>query len=227
VNHKNQSKWNIRFPKEDSHQCAVILAGGDSHRMGFDKQELFLNGKRVVFSLIEQLKRIFSPILVITHRPELYVGSGVLTTSDIYQNQGPLGGIHAALSTGLAEYYYVIACDMPVLNNAFIAYMQKQVKMLKPDIICAINGIGWIEPFNAFYSARCLNPLTTYIKKENTALFKFIKTQNTFHIGFEEAKLFSPLFEMFKDVNTFQDLTEYRLSEKVTDKNMENLPVND
>ena len=55
----------------------AILAGGKSSRMGFDKQLLMENDRRILEQVVEILKQEFSDILIVTARPELYEGMGV------------------------------------------------------------------------------------------------------------------------------------------------------
>lgn len=50
-------------------QSAVILAGGKSTRMGFDKQMLEVKGVRLMERLIAQLKARFPDVLVASATP--------------------------------------------------------------------------------------------------------------------------------------------------------------
>ena len=76
---------------------AIILAGGKSTRMGFDKQLLKIDRRRLMDSIINKLKKEFDEIIIVTNRPELYIGLSHKITVDIIKDKGPLGGIHAGL----------------------------------------------------------------------------------------------------------------------------------
>ena len=76
---------------------AVILAGGKSSRMGFDKQLLMEDDRRILETVIVTLKQEFPDILIVTAKPQLYEGMGVRLCSDLYPGRGPLAGVHAAL----------------------------------------------------------------------------------------------------------------------------------
>ncbi|MDD3706441.1 MAG: NTP transferase domain-containing protein, partial [Clostridiaceae bacterium] len=57
-------------------ETAIILAGGKSSRMGFDKQFLKLRDKYVVEMIAEKLKRVFNEIVLVTGKPEEYLKYG-------------------------------------------------------------------------------------------------------------------------------------------------------
>jgi molybdopterin-guanine dinucleotide biosynthesis protein A len=192
--------------KNNFFNSAVILAGGKSSRLGFDKQQLQLNGESVVLKLYEQLGKLFPEVIIMTNKPDLYKPNKLTTISDIYKDKGPIAGIHAALATATSEYYYVTACDMPILNIPFINYMKKLIKKSFPDILCSLNERDLVEPFNGFYSKNCLSNLTTCIINNETALFKFIRKQNSQFIGTDMVKKFDPGLDMFKGVNKREDM---------------------
>ena len=73
---------------------ALILAGGQSSRMGFDKQTLQLEGQPLAIHIARQLKRIFPQILIVSQRPDLYEAwldqlPGLALMSDIYPARDP------------------------------------------------------------------------------------------------------------------------------------------
>ena len=48
---------------------------------------------------------------------------------DAYRDRGPLGGIHAALSTTSAEHNLIMAVDLPFLNLRFLQYLIAQAQI--------------------------------------------------------------------------------------------------
>ncbi len=102
---------------------AIILAGGKSSRMGFDKQFLKIKERLLIENLIQRLKPSFSEIVIVTNRPEEYKSLPVIVTQDVFKGIGPLAGIHAGLLKSTSRFSYIIACDMPNINIEFINYM--------------------------------------------------------------------------------------------------------
>lgn len=99
---------------------AIILAGGKSSRMGFDKQFLKIDKRRLMFSIINKLNKEFDEIIIVTNKPDHYIGLSHKITRDILRDKGPLGGIHAGLMQASSKYSLVIACDMPNINLSYI-----------------------------------------------------------------------------------------------------------
>lgn len=96
---------------------ALVLAGGRSARMGFDKQKLRLaSGKPLPHLVIEKLSPHFKDILVVTQIPDFYRDLEVRTLSDVYPGKGPLAGIHAGLRACKSDLAFVVGCDMPRID---------------------------------------------------------------------------------------------------------------
>ncbi|WIV12579.1 molybdenum cofactor guanylyltransferase [Proteiniborus sp. MB09-C3] len=187
---------------------AVILAGGKSTRMGFDKQLLIINERRLMYGLVSKLKQEFSEIIIVTNKPEHYQGLGDKITSDIIVGKGPLSGIHAGLSKASNEFSYFIACDMPNLNIEYIRYMKEKIKHI--DTFACITRFGsWIEPFNAFYSKKLKGKIEEHLFSDNKSINSLLAKTDVHYISEEEARKFSPNWDMFLNLNTKEDLNDF------------------
>ncbi len=187
---------------------AVILAGGKSSRMGFDKQLLEINNKKLIEIIINKLRQEFDEIIVVTNKAEYYIGLCDKITRDRYIGKGPLAGIHAGLIEATSQYVYFVACDMPNIKIDYIRYMKKQIENL--DVKVCITKYGsWIEPFNGFYSREIISDIEKYLLKEGLSINMFIKNLKVHYITEKEARKFSPKWEMFLNLNTKKDLENF------------------
>jgi len=187
---------------------AIILAGGKSTRMGFDKQLLRLRERSLIEGLIRRLGGSFDETIVVTNRPELYIGLADKITGDIIPDMGPLSGIHAGLSAASSEYSFVIACDMPQINTKYIDYMMELLN--KNESMACITKFGdWIEPFNAFYSKALIEHIESFLKGGGKAVHRILMNHNVKYIPEEVARSFSPDWGMFFNLNTREDLLKY------------------
>jgi molybdopterin-guanine dinucleotide biosynthesis protein A len=185
---------------------ALILAGGKSTRMGFDKQTITLDGTKLIQKTISDLKSIFNEIIISTNNFDLYKDEKLILIKDLIPEKGPLGGIYSALKKSSSEYMYVIACDMPNINPKYIKYMMKILETSKYDA-CITRKDNWIESFNAFYSMSIIEKLEKHLKQEErTSNFQFINSINCYYVQEETARKFSPKWEMFANINTVNDL---------------------
>jgi molybdopterin-guanine dinucleotide biosynthesis protein A len=89
----------------------VVLAGGQSSRMGTDKACLELDGQSMMTRSVELLESVGAKEVFIS-RNEFKFGY----LPDIYPGHGPLSGIHASMfATELP--LLIIPVDMPFLNS--------------------------------------------------------------------------------------------------------------
>lgn len=106
----------------------IILAGGQSRRMGEDKAFLRVGGELLIDRVLKAVGSVTDDIVIVTNSPEKYAGYPARLARDIYPGTGVLGGIY----TGLLEAEYscglVVACDMPFLNVELLQYMARQIE---------------------------------------------------------------------------------------------------
>jgi molybdenum cofactor guanylyltransferase len=105
--------------------AGVVLAGGQSSRMGRPKSGLEWHGSTLLRRTAGIMARATSgPVVVVRapgqDLPEL--PEGVLIADDPREGRGPLQGIAAGLAalSGRAEVAFVSSTDMPFLHPAFI-----------------------------------------------------------------------------------------------------------
>jgi len=97
----------------------LVLAGGESSRMGFDKGLINYHGLTQREYLLELLKP-FTVETYISSRPGQITGDELPVIIDTFQNLGPFGGILSAFNIDPDAAWLVVACDFPLLNHAGI-----------------------------------------------------------------------------------------------------------
>jgi molybdopterin-guanine dinucleotide biosynthesis protein A len=192
----------------DLFKTAIILAGGKSMRMGFDKQFLKLEDKSNIDLLIEKLSPIFDDFLIVTNKPNEYDKEYIRVVSDEIKDKGPLSGIHIGLKESKSKYSYLIACDMPIVNLDYIRYMMDLIKRKQSYAVVTKARIG-IEPFNGFYSKDLIKPIETYLKGNKRDIKTLLETVDTTYISYKKALRMSPDWSMFLNLNTKEDLKIY------------------
>jgi molybdenum cofactor guanylyltransferase len=183
---------------------AIILAGGDSKRLGRPKALLDFCGTSLIKIMVESLNRVFDQITLVTDRPELYPGLPVLMTSDLIKDEvkSPLRGIHAGLSISPLPYQFVVACDMPFINTELISYMAR----FAADYDAVVPRVdNHFQPLHAFYSRSCIDIISRQIAG---GLYKVIDFYDNLKIRFidsAEIKRFDPEEISFTNINTWPD----------------------
>jgi len=187
-------------------ETAIILAGGKSSRMGFDKQFLMLRDRYIVEMITDKLKRVFKEIIIVTNRPDDYIKYGFKLVEDEVKDFGPLAGIHVGLKSSGSMHNYVVACDMPFINLNYLKYMMELIEQHEGKVDGVITRLGeWIEPFNAFYSRSLLDRIEENMGKGKRQISALLKESNALYVSEAKAREFSPGWEMFTNVNTLED----------------------
>ena len=107
---------------------AIILAGGKSQRMGFDKKNIKIEGMYLLDIIVNVLEKEFDKIIIVTNTPCHLNKNNIIYVYDELKDIGPLGGIHAGLKASNSKYNYLIACDMPYINLDYIRFMKNKLK---------------------------------------------------------------------------------------------------
>ncbi len=190
---------------------AIILAGGKSSRMGFDKQLLKINERSIMDRMIQKLSHEFKEIIIVTNKPELYIGLSHVITKDIFEGMGALGGIHAGLCHSHSKYALVVACDMPNINMDYICFMKDRLNDVS-NLGCVTKFGEWIEPFCSFYSIDLIETIEKYLLSGRRSINGMLKDLNISYVEEKEARKYSPNWDMFLNLNTKEDLSKYLLS---------------
>lgn len=177
---------------------AIILAGGKSSRMGFDKQLIEIDGEKLPIYLGKKLKKYFDEIIIVTYTPELYKGEDFIIVEDIYKHLGPLGGLHAGLLNISSPGGFLIACDMPFINDDYIKYIKTRYDKTKSGVVAKRNG--YIEPMMGIYNKNLLTDIENRLEEKDLKLLNLIR-ENDFEYLEEEL-----LIEKFGDLNFFKNL---------------------
>lgn len=200
-------------PKTPMFATAVILAGGASRRMGFDKQTLTLGDRPLIERTVEQLGVLFDDIVIVTDRPQLYRDYNVRVMADVFSESGPMAGIHAGLLQAKSRFVYVIGCDMPYPDRDYINLMLRMLENTKSDSVvgCMMQrDDGRLEPLNAFYSTELAEDMAKSLDDGERSLQFFCRHQPFLWITEEEGRAISPELRMFRNINDFADLLDIR-----------------
>ncbi len=134
-------------PVRTSEVTGIILAGGESRRMGRDKAELRLGGKTLAELQVEKLRVLgITDILLSGDRQAL---PGVRGVPDLYPGRGPLSGIHACLKAAARPVCLVLSVDVPL----FPAEALGELLAAHEGGATVLGYGGEIEPLIAVYDS--------------------------------------------------------------------------
>jgi molybdopterin-guanine dinucleotide biosynthesis protein A len=134
--------------------CVVLLAGGESRRMGRNKAMIPLQGRPMISRLAGEAGRLTDQILISANETQLYDSFGLPVVPDIYKGQGPLAGLHAAMSHSERPLLLALACDLPAVTEPFLRLLVRVAEGY--DAVIPVTSDGRPHPLCAVYRRSCL-----------------------------------------------------------------------
>lgn len=191
--------------------AGVILAGGESRRMGHTKGLLPIGNTTLIETVLASVREACATVMLVTNTPETYRQLGVSMVPDALPDRRSLVGIYTGLlhTDGPA---FVCACDMPFLNPALIRYLGTLVRGV--DAVVPRHG-GEYEPLHAVYTPACLDPIRHCLARgdRNTGFLRDVRVRV---VEGEEIRRFDPDLRSFINVNTPEDYA--RIQRMVTER---------
>ncbi len=180
--------------------AGVILAGGESRRMGRTKGLLPIGNTTLIAAVLARLREACANVLLVTNTPESYRQLGIPMVPDALPDRRSLVGIYTGLlrTDGPA---FVCGCDMPFLNPGLIRHLGALV-----DGVDAVipRHAGEYEPLHAVYTPACLDPIRRCLARgdRNTGFLREVRVRV---VEVEEVRRFDPDLRSFINVNTPED----------------------
>lgn len=183
----------------------AIQAGGKSSRMGQDKGLLDFGGTPLVKYIYNQIKDQSDDIFIVSNTPDQYKQFGLPVFQDVFMDIGALGGVHTVLSYTKTDFALILACDMPFVNPKVIDILLSYTTDFDV-IVPRIHPKGYVEPFKAIYSKRCLPAVEAAIKAGERRVISFFDDVKVMYVERAEILPVDPDLASFMNVNTPEDL---------------------
>ncbi len=216
--------------RSDAVVTSIILAGGRSSRLGFDKALEVLNGKSLIRWVIDRLAGLSTEIVVVASgrddpdeprgaldldselESQVTAVSGprsvvVRVVDDVYPSMGALVGIYTGLAASSVWRAIVVGCDMPFLSADLLGYMAE----VSPgfDIVVPRTAKG-VEPLCAVYSKNCLGSIASLLQRSELRLGQLLDMVEVRYVDEDEIARFDPEHLSFFNINTRADLGRAR-----------------
>jgi len=176
----------------------IILAGGKSSRMGFDKTKIDFKGKSFLDKTIALMENFTDNILVSSNND---VDIKYPIIKDEIKNIGPLGGIYTILKNIKNDVALIIPADMPMLDKEIIKKLIENYS--ENDDICVFENNGKPEMLVGIYHKRLLPIIEKQIEKKEYKLQILLQKSVSKKI---DGSLFT---QQFININTPDDLKKY------------------
>ena len=161
----------------------IILAGGQSRRMGRDKLLLPLEGETLLQRALRRYGEVFPRVLVSVAGPEKLPELGEMRVFDRFPGAGPLAGLHAGLLAA-GEDVFLSGADMP--------YSSPEKALLLSSLCgdadaCVVTDSGgrW-EPLFGFYRASLLPKAEALLASGRRSMASLLSSVSLREVSLEE-----------------------------------------
>ena len=197
-------------PAAKSDITAVILAGGQSRRLGRDKAVEPFAGEPLIRRVIRRASEAVSAdqVVVVVADPSraaaLPLDDNHQTAVDVFPDCGSLGGIYTGLSASPTDWSLVTACDMPFLSAPLLANMAG----LRDGVDAVVPVVdGRPEPTHALYSRRCLPAIERRLRAGQLKISGFFDDVAVCYVPESDIREFDPELLSFFNINRPEDLS--------------------
>lgn len=153
---------------------ALLLAGGESRRMGVDKATLAFAGEPLWQRQFNLLHSSGPEVIWISARARpRWCPPDLTVVLDAPPSHGPLSGIAAALSQMRTTHLLALAVDMPAMS---LEFLRKLRDLCRPGCgVIPANG-DFFEPLAAIYPIESANKATEALRKNELSLQTFARS---------------------------------------------------
>ena len=131
----------------------LVLAGGESRRMGRDKALLMRDGRSQLDYVTALLEAVTDRVFISTRREQESDAerSRFAQIVDRYDGIGPVAGILSAMDAYPDVTWLIVACDLPNVDQATLEYLLEHRSAEQPFTAFRSSHDGLPEPLCALY----------------------------------------------------------------------------
>ena len=171
----------VRYPDV----AGVVLAGGESLRMGRDKALMLIRGQTLVERLADRLREVTDLVYISANEPLRYSFLGLPVIPDLFPGTGPLAGIHAVLLHSPRPWLLVLACDLPAVSATFLHRLIASSNGY--DGVIPATSDGFPHPVCALYHRNCLSHIDRSLRVGEFGILRVLEKS-----GLQIRRLASP-----------------------------------
>ena len=182
---------------------AVLLAGGESRRMGSDKATLEWRGHPLWEWQIEKLRALRPEKIFVSARGKVpWCPADAALILDTPPSRGPLSGLAAALAATKTDYLLALAVDMPFMTTEQLRLLCNLVTT-EAGVIPMMDGNA--EPLAAIYPKKARAMFLDALQGENFSLQPIVRKLIDLNL-LREMPITGPAREFYKNINEPRDV---------------------
>jgi len=180
----------------------LVLAGGKSTRMGFDKASVNWHGVEQQYYLADMLKTICADVFISRSSGQSDIG-GYATLTDTFTGLGPYGAILSAFRARPDSAWLVVACDLPLLDKAALDNLvaNRDISAIATTYHSEVTGFP--EPLITIWEPKSYPVLLSFLAQGYSCPRKVL-------INSEPKVILAPDADVLTNVNTPEDFEKIK-----------------
>ncbi len=183
----------------ESDVTAFVLAGGKSSRMGSDKAFLRLGEETLLSQALKIAGSVAGEVRIVGDAKKF--GAFGQVVEDVYRDCGPLGGIHAALSSTTTELNLMLAVDLPFVGPKFLQYLLGRARESGATVTVPRTG-SELQPLCAAYKREFAETAEQALREGKNKIDSLFARVATCVVEENELVRAGFSIEMFRNLNT-------------------------
>jgi len=183
----------------------LILAGGQSSRMGRDKALVEWDGVPLLRRVYDVASTCSDRVCIVTPRIETYrqiLPESCHWLEETAPGGGPMDAFYQGWQQIDSEWVLLLGCDLPRLDVNILGNWAQQLDELSPEVLAFVphHVLGW-EPLCGFYKQEAKDSLKAFMQTGGRSFQKWLPT-----IPIRSPVVDDRVAEMLRNVNSPADL---------------------
>lgn len=180
----------------------VILAGGQSRRMGQEKARLVIQGEPLIARVYRLLRLVCTNVVIVGGADFTDALPDVPMIADLRPGQGPLAALESACIATQTPLLFVVACDMPFVSPALARHMAQRAVDSPQAYSVALRTMQGLEPLHAVYRRACLSDVTALLNTGERSLQALLGRKAVLEILPDQSARYDPHGLATRNANT-------------------------
>lgn len=177
----------------------LVLAGGRSKRMGFDKGTIQWHAKEQQYYVADLLKEVCETVFISCRTyQQKEIDNNYNTLADTFIDLGPFGAILSAFREQPDTAWLVVACDIPLLDLSTLKYLKEHRNISSMATAFESPYNNFPEPLITIWEPKSYPVLLSFLSQGYNCPGKALRNMDTTVL-----KIQNP--EILTNVNTSED----------------------
>ncbi len=190
----------------------ILLAGGESRRFGSPKAFAAFHNKPFYEVVLNQLYPVIDEAIIVTKTNllekfilETARDLKVIKDEEAFQGMGPLAGIYSGITHTSGDYYFTVACDMPLVTESLFSLLIEELNKHPNAMAVVPVSSGRRQPLCAIYHSSCQPIIEQLLISGRRRMNDLLESIDALYVEIENYE------NQFLNVNTRE---EYNLVQK-------------